>query len=319
MEAETIEELPTGKGWLFEPKYDGFRCLAFRVGKRVNLQSRNQKPLERYFPELCVALAKLRHHRFVLDGEIIIPDETFEDLQLRLHPATSRVAELSRTYPAQLVVFDLLAVEGRSLVEDPLKTRRRALEQFMRSAGKSPRLALSKATRSIDTARRWLNQTGFDGLMVKALDQSYQPGRRAVSKFKIWKTVDCVVAGVYRKEVGGLVDSLLLGLYDDDGLLHYVGRSRIGQGAAEITKALKPLEGGPGFTGRAPGGKSRWTGKERKPVPIKPDLVVEVSADHITSNYMRHGSRILRWRDDKAPAACKMDQLRNLRATRRQS
>jgi ATP-dependent DNA ligase len=302
--------LPRGAGWLFEPKYDGFRCLAFRGDGEVRLQSRNQKPLDRYFPELARGLLDLPAPRFVIDGEIIIPGQTFETLQLRLHPAASRIEKLAADYPATLVAFDLLAEpEDELLYRKPFRERRAALEKLVEAAVKHRAVQLSKATRSTDTAKRWLGKAGLDGIVAKRLDQPYRPGERAMQKYKIWKTVDCVVGGLYRKEGTGLVDSLLLGLYDEDGKLNYVGRARIHSGAAEIGEALEPLVGGDGFTGRAPGGKSRWSGRERKPVPLRPVLVAEVSADHITGQYMRHGARLLRWRDDKPPEACTMDQI----------
>jgi len=312
MEAEPVDRLPTGEGWLFEPKYDGFRCLAFRAGQAVQLQSKRQKPLDRFFPELLSDLAKLRAERFVIDGEIIIVGQPFETLQLRLHPAASRVERLAQQHPATLAAFDLLVDgSGASLAGRPFAERRRALERFVKSAGQRHRLALSDATGSRAEAKsRWLGKGGAEGIMAKRLDLPYRPGERAMAKFKLWKTVDCVVAGLYLNDSSGLVESLLLGLYDKDGLLHYVGRAPVHKEAKDLTRRLRPLIGGPGFSGRAPGGKSRWTGKERKPVPLRPELVVEVSADHITSDYMRHGSRVLRWRTDKRPETCTIDQIR---------
>jgi ATP-dependent DNA ligase len=312
MEAEPVDELPSGKDWHYEPKYDGFRCIALRDGEAVRLQSRNQKPLDRCFPELAEGLLALPAPRYVLDGEIVIPGESFETLQLRLHPAASRVETLAAKHPARLIAFDMLAdIQGRSLLATPFAKRRAKLQAFMNRIGTNRFIQLSKATRSVRVARGWLGREGLDGIVAKRLSIPYQPGQRDMVKFKVWKTIYCVVGGLYRKEGTDLIDSLLLGLYDKDGKLNYVGRARVYDGAAEVGKLIKPLIGGKGFTGRAPGGKSRWSGKERNPVPLKPVLVAEVSADHITDEYMRHGARILRWRDDKPPEACTMDQIEN--------
>jgi len=310
MESEPVDDLPAGKGWLFEPKYDGFRCIAFRGDTEVRLQSRNQKPLERYFPEIADGLRGLPDGRFAIDGEIVIHGQPFETLQLRLHPAASRIEKLAAEYPATLVAFDLLADDGDALLREPFAERRAALERLMKRVGRRPFLQLSRATRSAATARKWLGKTGLDGIVAKRLDLPYRPGERAMQKYKLWKTVDCVVGGIYRKEGSGALDSLLLGLYDEEGKLNFVGRTRVTREAGKIAKLLEPLIGGEGFTGRVPGGKSRWSGKERKPVPLQPVLVAEVSADHITSEYMRHGARLLRWRDDKRPEDCTMDQIR---------
>jgi ATP-dependent DNA ligase len=274
----------------------------------VHLQSRNQKPLERYFPELAQALLRPDDDRVVLDGEIVIPDESFETLQLRLHPAASRIAMLSERHPAQLVVFDLLALNGTPLIDRPLVERRAELENL--AAGWPEALRLGTATDSLAQAERWLGQAGLDGILAKRLDAPYRPGERAMQKFKLWKTLDCVVGGLYRKGDTDAVESLLLGLYDEDGRLNYVGRAPVHAQRAEIARLVKPLIGGGGFTGRAPGGRNRWSGKERKPVPLKAVLVAEVSADHITGERMRHGARLLRWRTDKAPESCTMDQIR---------
>ncbi|WMT92640.1 ATP-dependent DNA ligase [Pelagibacterium sp. H642] len=312
MEAEPVDELPKGNGWLYEPKYDGFRCIAFRRGDTVNLQSKNQKPLERYFPEIAGAIEALPMDQVVLDGEIVIP-EGFETLQLRLHPAASRIKMLSEQHPAQFIVFDLLAHESGSTMAQPLSERRAALVEFFRTIGKNKTVRIGDATTSRATAEKWLGKSGLDGIVAKRLDEPYQPGERAMRKFKLWKTLDCVVAGLYYKEGTERVDSLLLGLYDDDGKLNYVGRSRVYKDAEEIGHILKPIIGGESFTGRAPGGVSRWSGKERKPIPLKPILVAEVSADHITGDHMRHGARLLRWRSDKRPEDCTMDQIRDRR------
>jgi ATP-dependent DNA ligase len=247
---------------------------------------------------------------FVLDGELVIPDAAFETLQLRLHPAESRIRLLSQQSPARYIAFDILARGGTSLLDRPLSERRRELEAFIVRAGVCAVLRLGDATEDEAAARRWLGRKGLDGIVAKRLDLGYLPGERAMQKFKVWTTVDCVVAGLYRKGDTQAVEHLLLGLYDEEGKLNYVGRARIYEDAAEIGRLLEPLLGGGGFTGRAPGGKSRWSGKERVPVPLEPVLVVEISADHITGDHMRHGARLLRWRTDKKPESCTMDQIR---------
>jgi ATP-dependent DNA ligase len=244
--------------------------------------------------------------RFVLDGEPVIPGQSFETLQLRLHPAASRAAKLTREFPAWLIVFDLLAFGSSKLTGKPLAERREALEALVKGVGGNKVLVLSKATRSIATARRWLGSEGLDGIMAKPLDQPYRPGERTMRKFKVWHTVDAVLAGYYEDEATGTIDSLL----GDDGLLHFVGHSRIYSDAAEMAKLLEPLKGGSGFTGRSPGGKSRWTGKAQKMVRLDPMLVAELSADHISGGQFRHGSRLIRWRPDKAPEDCTMEQIR---------
>jgi len=312
MEAVPVDDLPTAKGWLLEPKYDGFRCILFRDDDAVNLQSRRQRPLGRYFPEIIDAARQLPIRRLVFDGELIIPDQPFDTLQLRLHPAASRVQMLSRLHPAQIVVFDLLADEdGCSLLKRPFSDRRHALEAAFKRVEKNPSFVLSKATSSLATARGWLKRVGrgLDGIVAKRLDLPYRPGERAMQKYKIWKTVDCVVGGVYYRRGTQAVEYLLMGLYDDAGRLNYVGRCGVGGDGQEIATLLKSLIGGSGFTGNAPGGTSRWSGRERKPVPLQPRLVAEVSADHIENGRFRHGSRLIRWRDDKDPHACTMDQV----------
>jgi ATP-dependent DNA ligase len=310
MEAVPVDSLPVGKGWQFEPKWDGFRCVVFRDGNVVHLQSRNQKPLGRYFPELEAAVRALPVRRFVLDGEIIIREKPFDVLQLRLHPAASRIAQLAEEYPATFVAFDLLTDDqDGSLLAEPFAERRAALEAFFKRVGKSRLLIRSRATRSRAQALKWCRGVGhgLDGIMAKPLAEPYRPGQRVMQKYKLWKTIDCVIGGYYPRQGGREVEYLLLGLYDSDGRLNYVGRARPSDG--EVTELLKPLVGGEGFTGRAPGGKSRWSGRERKVVPLQPRLVVEASADHIENEHFRHGARLLRFRDDKKPEACTMEQL----------
>jgi ATP-dependent DNA ligase len=315
MESAPVDDLPAESGWQFEPKWDGFRCIVFRDGDRVDLMSRRQKPLGRFFPELEQVFRRLSVARFVLDGEIIIRNQSFDMLQLRLHPAASRIAALSQRHPATFVAFDLLAgAEGRSLLGLPFAERREKLVAFFKRAGNSRRLILSRVTRSRATALKWLKGVdhGLDGIVAKRLDLPYQPGERSMAKFKLWKTYDCVVGGLYYKSGTKDIETLLLGLYDREGRLNYVGHSRIGAARVAdgpLARKLAPLIGKGGFTGRAPGGISRWTGRAREPVPVKPELVVEVTADHITDERFRHGARIIRWRDDKRPSDCMMDQL----------
>jgi ATP-dependent DNA ligase len=242
MESMPVDTLPTGKGWQFEPKWDGFRCIAFRDGEVVHLQSRNQKPLGRYFPELERAIGALPVRRCVLDGEIVICEEPFDTLQLRLHPAASRIAQLAEEYPATFVAFDLLADDrGRSLLMQPFAKRRAALDVFFKRIGKSRLIVRSRATHSRVQALRWCRGVGhgLDGIMAKPLGEPYRPGQRATQRYKLWKTVDCVVGGYYPRPGSRQVEYLLLGLYDKGGLLNYVGRARPDNGV--IARLLQPL------------------------------------------------------------------------------
>jgi len=310
MEATPVDALPDGPGWAFEPKYDGFRCLVFRDGDSVRLQSRRQRPLARYFPEVATAAAALAGPRFVLDGELVIRGAGFDALQMRLHPAASRIARLSRETPACFTAFDMLVdPTGEALLTCPFSARRQALEAWFASSGTG--IALAEQTRSQAQAQRWLKDVGdgLDGIVAKRLDLTYRPGERAMLKYKLRHTIDCVVAGVYRKPDGEDVEYLLLGLYDAQGLLHYVGRCPAHPHEAEYARKLRPLLGGGGFTGNQPGGRSRWSRRERVATPLRPELVVEVSVDAVTAGKFRHGARLLRWRTDKAPRKCTMDQI----------
>ena len=322
MEAESADALPAGDEWQYEPKWDGFRCLAFRDGGEVRVQSKAGKPLGRYFPDVVMTLADLRATRFVLDGEIVIPVNgklSFDDLLLRVHPAASRVRTLVEAHPARLVVFDLLVDErGRSLVGLPLDERRRRLEAFAKKffpRGKS--VVLSRTTRRLATARAWLEDGGggdLDGVVAKRLDLPYRSGERdGMVKVKRQRTADCVVGGFRYASRGGGIGSLLLGLYNDQGLLDHVGFCS-SLSAAERTGLAKKLERHrkpPGFTGRAPGGPSRWsTERSAQWEPVAPKLVVEVGYDHVSNGRFRHGTRFVRWRPDKAPRQCTMEQLR---------
>lgn len=315
MEAKLAAELPDGPGWQFEPKWDGFRCLAVKQGDAVLLWSKSGKPLPRYFPEVAAALAELPGD-FVLDGELLIPvgpTLSFGALQLRLHPAESRIRRLSAETPARLMLFDCLAVDGETLADRPLSERRAALERF-HARHRSPTLRLSPVTDDPVVARRWLGGTGsaLDGVVAKSLAEPYRPGERAMVKVKRMRTADCVVGGFRYATAAREVGSLLLGLYDDAGLLHHVGFTSGIPAAerAELTARLEALVEAPGFTGDAPGGPSRWsTERSAQWQPLRPELVVEVRYDQITDRRFRHGTALLRWRPDKAPRQCSFDQL----------
>lgn len=320
MEARLVDEIPAGPGWQYEPKWDGFRCLAFRDGDRVELQSKSGQPLARYFPEVVEHLRSLPTRSFVLDGEIVVPVDgrlSFDDLLQRIHPAASRIARLSQERPAVLIVFDLLVDgAGKSLVGRPLRDRRRMLETFAAKAlaGRDD-VRLSPATDDAKQARAWLDMAGgtLDGIVAKRLDLPYQTGERTgMQKVKRRRTVDCVVGGFRYATGARVVGSLLLGLYDADGLLHHVGFTS-GFATAErkvLLAKLAPLRKPPGFTGRAPGGPSRWsTERSGEWEPLEPRLVVEVSYDHFTGDRFRHATRFLRWRPDKAPRQCTVEQV----------
>ena len=319
MEARQVDELPRGEGWQYEPKWDGFRCIARRNGKRVELLGRSGKSLARYFPEIVEALSKLTSHRFTLDGELVIPAGkalSFEALQMRLHPAESRIRRLSGETPAVLIAFDMLqAPDGSDLAAQPLRERRAALERFFAAEGKQTRLRLSPATGKRADASRWLARAGggeLDGVVAKRLDEPYRAGERAMLKIKSLRTADCVVGGFRYATGKRLVGSLLLGLYNEQGLLDHVGfTSAIGDDErAALTRKLQKLRGGSGFTGDAPGGPSRWaTERSAQWEPLKPKLVVEVQYDHVTGDRFRHGTRLVRWRPDKAPRQCTFEQL----------
>lgn len=316
MEALLAAELPEGNGWQFEPKWDGFRCLARREGEDVRLTSKSGKPLARYFPEVSLMLRGLNESQFLLDGELIIPVDdalSFEALQLRLHPAESRVRRLAQETPAQLMAFDLLEVGGKLLTEQPLSKRRQALESFL-AANQSPSLHLSPATRTRKVATQWLQRSGgaLDGVIAKRLDLEYRSGERAMIKVKQQRTADCVVGGFRYSEKKHEVGSLLLGLYDVDGKLNHVGFTSAipSSERVQLTKDLKKLIEPPGFTGIAPGGPSRWsTERSMAWEPLKPALVVEVRYDQVTNCRFRHGTALLRWRPDKDPKQCTFLQL----------
>ena len=319
MASRQMAQLPIGEQWLYEPKWDGFRCVAFRSGKALELQSKSGQSLTRYFPEVVDVLAALDAERFVLDGELFIesgPGFDFDALLQRIHPAQSRVVHLSKETPAKFAVFDLLVDEKNApWYERPLSERRRGLEAFARHAfAPNSSLVVSPATQDVALAREWLagDATRLDGVIAKRLDATYDFGHRdAVVKIKRRYTADCVVGGFRRAKDGG-VASLLLGLYDGRQLDHvgFVG-SMSAPERKRAAELLEPIVEAPGFTGVAPGGPSRWRKGEAESqwFPTRPQVVVEVSFDHVTARRFRHAARLLRWRPDKAPHACTIDQL----------
>ena len=305
MEAESQAEIPSGEGWQYEPKWDGFRCLAFRDGNDVELRSKAGKPLARYFPDVVERLRSLRANRFVLDGEIVVPvgdSLSFEELQLRLHPAASRVQKLAAAHPAVLITFDmLLGARGGPLTDRPLTERREKLEAFAKQFYQDEEwIRLSRATTDEAQARDWLcgGVKGLDGVMAKRLDMPYASGERtAMVKVKNLRTADCVVGGFRYAQKKPIVGSLLLGLYTADGLLHHVGFCSAipEEERAELTPRLEKLRQAPGFTGSAPGGPSRWsTERSTQWEPLKNTLVAEVQYDHFSGGRFRHGTRFLR-------------------------
>lgn len=320
MEATSVDELPEDDGWAYEPKWDGFRCLVFRDGKNVFLQSKSGQPFARYFPEIAAAMQKVKSSKFILDGELVVPrgDQlSFDDLLQRIHPAASRVKRLSEETPSLFIAFDLLAdSRGRALYERPLNDRRKALEDFAAKAFKQPdAMRLSPSASTLAKARKWWKLVGgnLDGIVCKHIDMPYRFGlRNGMVKVKLHKTADCVVGGFRYATKGNIVGSLLLGLYDDEGKLNHIGfTSALSvEDRKKLTPKLEELIGEPGFTGQAPGGPSRWSTKRSTEwQPLKPKLVVEVSYDHFTGGRFRHGTTLLRWRPDKKPSQCTMEQI----------
>lgn len=316
MEAKLVAALPVDGGWQFEPKWDGFRAIVPRLGDDIAIMSKSGKPLDRYFPEIVATIKAVGARAFTLDGELILPVGgvlSFDALQARLHPAASRIERLARETPAQLMLFDCLMLDGRDLIDEPLSERRRCLEAFHADHG-GPALLLSDRTDDIDVARSWLARAGaaLDGVVAKRLTEPYRSGERAMLKVKQHRSADCVVGGFRPTSDGVGVASLLLGLYDDEGRLNHVGFTS-GIAAAErstMLRKLAPLIAKPGFTGKAPGGPSRWNnGKENEWQPLRPELVAEVVYDQVTGDRFRHGTKLLRWRPDKSPEQCNRDQL----------
>ena len=320
MEARLVDELPTGEQWQYEPKWDGFRCIVFRDGDRIDLMSKAGKPLARYFPELVETIAGISARHFVLDGEIVIPVDdslSFDELLLRIHPARSRVLKLASEHPATLILFDLLVdARGKSLVDQPLSERRERLEAFVQKhISDELAVRLSPAASDTTTVKKWFRSVGggLDGVIAKRRDLPYQAGTRdGMVKMKSMRTADCVVGGFRYASKGKIVGSLLLGLYDDGGLLHHVGfTSNIPNPEKEaVTKRLEKIVKAPGFTGQAPGGPSRWsTERSGEWEPLSSKLVVEVRYDHFSGGRFRHGTSFLRWRPDKAPRQCTIAQV----------
>ena len=320
MEAQSAEVLPEAGGlWQYEPKWDGFRCIAFKADDTVDLRTKSGKPLGRYFPEVVAFLQQMPIKQFVVDGELVIEVDgrlAFDALQARLHPAASRIRKLSAETPARLIAFDILAdSHGVALLDRPLRDRRQMLERFMAQADTLKQLIISPATQEVGQARFWLNDAGhgaIDGVIAKLLTDAYAPGERRMIKVKHLRTADCVIGGFRyqsrRREVG----SLLLGLYNAAGELDHVGfTSAIADSErAALTRRLEKLRKPPGFTGKAPGGPSRWsTERSGEWEPLQPDLVVEVRFDHVTGDRFRHGTTLIRWRPDKAPRQCTFEQI----------
>ncbi len=335
MLAKRVAELPVGESWIFEPKWDGFRALIFRDGDEILIQSRDQKSLNRYFPELLEPLRSQLPARCVLDGEIVVAKDSgldFDALQLRIHPAASRVKLLSQESPSSIVFFDLLCEGDRDLRGEPFRSRRRELEAMLSSA--MPPIHLTPATRETSVASDWFCRfegAGLDGVMVKSISGAYEPDKRVMLKVKHERDCDCVVAGFrwYKKGERTAVGSLLLGLFDDSGALQHVGvcSSFTLDKRHELTKYLAPYredalanhpwkswaDSGPA-TGegehRMPGGKSRWSqGKDLSWEPLRPELVVEVAYEHMQGSRFRHMSQFRRWRTDKKPSDCTYAQL----------
>jgi len=320
MEAKSVEKLPVGDVWQYEPKWDGFRCVAFRDGDKVDLQSKSGQPLARYFPEVVEALLKLKPKQFVIDGEIVVPVKgrfSFDDLLMRIHPAASRIKKLASETPAKLIVFDLLVDDrGKSIVDETLGVRRKKLDAFAKKYfAKSKSIELSPCTMDLKIAKDWLAGAGvdLDGVIAKRTDMPYQTGNRhGMVKVKRLRTADCVVGGFRYASEGKLVGSLLLGLYDEKGLLHHVGFSSSFKAEEKpaLTKKLEKLIKPPGFTGNAPGGPSRWaTERSAEWQPLAPKLVCEVRYDHFTGGRFRHGTKFLRWRPDKKAEQCRFEQV----------
>ena len=320
-EAKSVSEIPSGPGWLYEPKWDGFRCLAFRYKSEVLLQSKAGQPLGRYFPEVVAALHSLPQRRFVLDGEIAIFSAgqlSFDDLLLRIHPAESRIRKLSAATPGTLMCFDLLGNDdGKLLIRLPLVERRQKLEEFFSTVPPKGMVRLSPATKERSQAEQWMRQMGaigLDGIIAKRLDEPYRSGERtAMVKIKRIRTADCVVGGFRYAEKGGGIGSLLLGLYNQQGLLDHVGftSSFNAEQRRELKKIVEPLIGPPGFTGHAPAGPSRWSTKRSTEwQPLKTKLVCEVQYDHFSGGRFRHGTKFLRWRPEKKPRQCTFEQVK---------
>ncbi len=312
-----MAELPNGDAWQFEPKWDGFRCLAFKAGGEVELRAKSGKSLSRYFPGIVAALGGAPVDGFVLDGELAIPagaSLSFVALQDRLHPAQSWVRKLAAETPALLILFDCLAARCEPLLGAYLTERRASLEDVAAQLGPARRVRLTPFTHKRGEAQRWLERShgALDGVVAKRRDTAYAPGERAILKVKRLRSADCIVGGVRYARGTRQVGSLLLGLYNAQGRIDHVGFTSAISDADRpaLTERLEALRGGPGFTGDAPGGPSRWSTKRSAAWElVRPELVVEVSYDHVTGGRFRHGTMLLRWRPDKASAQCTSEQL----------
>ncbi|MCC8954136.1 ATP-dependent DNA ligase [Bradyrhizobium sp. Pear77] len=324
MEARSVDTLPIGEEWLYEPKWDGFRCLLVRKGAQVDLHSKSGQILSRYFPEVIAGALTIREKSFVLDGEIVVTTGgqfSFDDLLQRIHPAASRVKKLATETSAFFLAFDLLMNGGSDLASEPLAKRRPLLEDFAgRFFSKANLFRLSPASTKLSDAQRWLASAGggSDGVIAKRLDLPYQAcNREGMQKIKRYQTADYVIGGFrygeHRRAGRQFVGSILLGLYDDDGLLHHIGFSSgiKAKDKPTLTDKLEAIKQAQSFTGNAPGGPSRWSTKRSSEwQPIKPKYVVEVSYDHFTGGRFRHGTSIIRWRSDKKPSQCTFEQVR---------
>lgn len=321
MEATLVDEVPNTGGWQYEPKWDGFRCLAFRDAEDIAMRSKSGQPLDRYFPEVVAILAQSSAHKFVIDGELVINHGdhfSFDELLERIHPAASRIKKLAAERPATFVVFDILVdADGNDLTQLPIEQRRKHLKEFFDEHLKGlTRIVLSPASTDFDVAQAWwkLVGEGLDGLVAKRLGIAYQSGnRKGMLKIKKMRTADCVIGGFRYASNAKVIGSLLLGLYDEQGHLHHVGFTSAFKAneKKELTRLLEPLIAEPGFTGATPGKPSRWsTERSAEWFPLETKLVAEVQYDHFTGDRFRHGTKILRWRPDKAPEQCTFEQVR---------
>jgi ATP-dependent DNA ligase len=318
MEAARVDKIPDGELWQFEPKWDGFRAIVFRDGDKIAIQSKSGTPLARYFPELVHSLHTLKTRQFVLDGEIVVPVDgrpSFDDLLLRMHPAESRVRKLAMETPAHYFAFDLLVIKEKLIKDQPIEKRRKQLEKFFESVPEDSLIKLSPATTDRKVAKDWFtkySRLGLDGIMAKRLGEPYHSGdRNGMVKVKHLKTADCVVGGFRYGEGTKVVGSLLLGLYDDEDRLVHVGHtSSIRKDDRDaLTKKLESLRGKNPFEVRVPGGPSRFSARSGEWEAVKPKLVCEVEYDYFSQGRFRHGSKFLRWRPEKAPKQCRLDQV----------
>ncbi len=325
MLAKLQPDIPIGDGWLYEPKWDGFRAIVYRDGDEVHIGSRDRKPLERYFPEMIAVLKLALPKRCVLDGELVIATPAgvdFDALQMRIHPAESRVRMLSQEIPATYIAFDLLALNSIDLMGQPAHERRTALEKLLPVASTTEvpeplTVLMTPQTDDAGLGREWfegLEAWGLDGLIAKQRDSAYSPGKRTMIKIKHKRTADCVVGGYRLSKTKDGIGSLLLGVYDEEGIFHYVGHSSSFKAAErrELLAQLQELRNDASFgDGRTPGGPSRWTGtRDLSWTPIEQVLVCEVSYDHMQGDRFRHAATFIRWRDDKTPQECTFEQLR---------